>query len=84
MDVKITVRNGLECPNCGAPELVPHTANPDGSYKDENTRWAIRPFKVDDWSQCLCCAGILDRQTFEPTGKTNADPEVHKKGWFQL
>lgn len=79
--IAINVVSGLQCPTCGAPELIPSTANPDGSYKDENTRWAIRPFKVDNWSQCLRCAGVLD-EDFNPTGKTHHDPEVGNKGWF--
>ena len=78
----ITIISGLQCPHCGAPELVPSTANPDGTYKDQNTRWAIRPFKVDQWSQCMRCAGILD-ENYEPTGKTNADPDVAERGWFE-
>lgn len=78
---RAVIVSGLQCPECGAPELIPATANPDGSYKP-GARWAIRPFKVDRWSQCLRCAGVLD-EDFKPTGKTLDDPETAQKGWFE-
>ena len=74
--MKIKIVDGLTCPKCNAPELIPHTASPDGSWQ-EGARWAIRPFKIDDWSECLRCSGVLDAN-FEPTGnKSNGN------GWFR-
>ena len=80
--MKIHIVDGLQCPNCGAPELDPRTANPDGSYKT-GARWVIRPFKVDMASQCLRCAGILD-ENFDPIpGRSLDNPKYGNRGWFE-
>jgi hypothetical protein len=56
----------LKCPTCGNGEM-----HPDGD------KLLIRGFKVDNWSQCLVCAGYYDKDL-------NETPENFdkSKGWF--
>jgi len=48
--------HSFSCPKCGNPE----------SHPTKNLI-LIRAFKVDDWSQCLVCAGHFDPKTLEET-----------------
>ena len=43
---------GLCCPNCGAREVY---ASPLAPTDTSRWAWAIRAFKVDDWSECRSC-----------------------------
>lgn len=57
----------LKCPTCGAGEM-----HPDGEHL------LIRGFKVDNWSQCLVCAGYYTKDL--EVIDENMRPEG---GWFR-
>lgn len=56
----------LTCPKCGAHEM-----HPDGG------KLLIRAYKVDNYSQCLVCAGYYDKDLNE-----TPDNFDRTKGWF--
>jgi hypothetical protein len=61
----------LTCPKCGAPESNP---------VDNGATILIRGYKVDDWSQCLVCAGYYNPADLSDYDDTRGDG---KKGWFR-
>jgi len=64
---QIGKKHTLRCPKCHAPEVNPAT-----------NMLFIRAYKVDNWSQCLVCAGYYDPETLE-YNEANGNP---KAGWF--
>ena len=44
--------HSLICPNCNTPEIFCDSKDPDNT---EKWFWAIRAFKVDNYSDCTSC-----------------------------
>lgn len=65
----VIVNHGeLRCPACGATEMHP----------TREDRVLIRGYKVDNYSQCLVCAGYYDKDL----NVVNEDFD-RSKGWFK-
>ena len=64
-------RQELRCPTCGAGEMHP------------NGEWLlIRGYKVDNWSQCLVCAGYYERNDPKDPGEAIDKWAKPTGGWF--
>jgi len=56
IEPEIIVTEGLDCPNCGAPEVE------DESLPVDQWKFNIRAYRVDDWSECRKCGCWFDME----------------------
>jgi hypothetical protein len=68
-----TFMDSLVCPTCGVSECHP--------FKE--SKICIRGYKVDNFSQCLVCAGYYDPWTLEIIPKEQRRKSIEAYGWFE-